>query len=284
MRRSIVSSFLLVALLALTPAATGQLVSQSGGYQLAALSLDGGGGGTCSLAFSSWVAIGELSSGQLLSANFKATIGFLAGSDPKPKNSPIVFGVTPAFGPKPGGNVITISGLNFDKFGSGPSTNVLIGGNLAVTNVLSNTQLTATVPAGFSGPRPLQVTNPFGAYTNLTGYIYTPAITTSAIVPIGSNLTIRNYGQAGQTYDTYVSSSPWVAMTKFGQFLIGPVPLLELLPNYSYPGPDGVSTVVIAVPDDPVLQGLVVYFQTLSISNPSPLAGVLTNASTTAIQ
>jgi hypothetical protein len=282
MPTNFVRSLPVFACLVLAPAAASQ-VSQSTNYRLDAISLDCGGGGGCSLNYASWVAVGDVSGAQSASTNFKAAEGFLEVGDPQPSSVPIVFGITPDFGPKAGGTPFTISGINFDRLGTGPFVSVYIGGNLAPSSVLSNTQISAVAPAGLKGPRAVVVTSPFGLSFDPDGYVYTPAITTTPVVPLGGTLLIRNYGDVGDAYTTLASTSTWVANTKFGTLLVGPDPFLQLLTSIPYPGPNGISDVPVVVPNATVLHGLVVHFQSLSITNPSPVQGEFTNASTTAI-
>jgi hypothetical protein len=282
MRTNLLRSLPLFACLALAPAAASQ-ISQSTNFRLDAVSFDAGGGGGCSLNFASWDAIGDLAGAQGASVNYQAAEGFLEVGDPQPTNVPIVFGITPDFGPKAGGTAFTISGLNFDRLGTGPFVTVYIGGNIAPSLVLSNTQISGVAPAGLKGPRAVVVASPFGASFDPDGWVYTPAITTTPVVPLGGTLLIRNYGAIGNFYTTIASTATWVANTKFGTLLIGPDPFLQLLTNIPYPGPNGISDVPVVVPVAPVLHGLVVHFQSLFITNFSPVQGELTNASTTAI-
>jgi len=240
-------------------------ISTSPGFQLVDFVFDSGGGGSASLGYAAHASLGASSGGKFGSAHKQAG-----------------FALTPAFGPKAGGSVVTISGLNFDKFGVGPSVTVDIGGNAATSvNVISNTLLTAVVPAGISGPKAVTVSSSFGSNVQADGYVYTPAITTTANSAIGETFVMRNYGTPGHVYRTYVSTVPTSAATHFGTLLIGPFPLVQLLPQLPYPGPDGISTFTLVVPFNPVLVGLTIWFQSLDISQLSPLAGELTNASTT---
>ena len=282
MRTNLVRSLPVLACLVLAPAATSQ-ISQSANFRLDAVSFDCGGGGGCSLNFASWSATGDLSAAESSSLNFKGAEGFLEVGDPQPTNLPVVFGITPDFGPKAGGTAFTISGVNFDRLGTGPFVSVYIGGNLAPSLVLSNTQISGVAPAGLKGPRAVVVASPFGASFDADGWVYTPAITTTPVVPIGGTLLIRNYGAVGNAYTTLASTSTWTANTKFGTLLVGPDPFLQLLTNIPYSGPNGISDVPVVVPNAAVLHGLVLHFQSLSITNPSPVQGELTNASTTAI-
>ncbi|HTE06701.1 MAG TPA: IPT/TIG domain-containing protein [Planctomycetota bacterium] len=257
-------------------------ISTSPGFQLVDFVFDSGGGGSASLGYAAHASLGASSGGKFGSAHKQAGLGILETSDPQPTNEPVVFALTPAFGPKAGGSVVTISGLNFDKFGVGPSVTVDIGGNAATSvNVISNTLLTAVVPAGISGPKAVTVSSSFGSNVQADGYVYTPAITTTANSAIGETFVMRNYGTPGHVYRTYVSTVPTSAATHFGTLLIGPFPLVQLLPQLPYPGPDGISTFTLVVPFNPVLVGLTIWFQSLDISQLSPLAGELTNASTT---
>jgi hypothetical protein len=265
----------------LAPASQAQL-STSPGFQLVDFTFDAGGGGSSSLGFAAHASLGATSGGEFGSPRYKSGLGLLETSDPQPTNEPVVFAVTPAFGPKAGGSVVTISGLNFDKFGVGPSVTVDIGGNAAGSvTVLSNTQLTAVVPAGISGPSTVTVTSALGSNSSAGAWVYTPAVITTPNSAIGQTFVMQNYGEVGNVFRTYVSTTQTFANTQYGTLLIGPFPLVQLLPALPYPGPDGISTFTITVPNSPVLAGLTIWFQSLDISQLSPLAGVLTNASST---
>ena len=270
-----------LACLLLVPTGHAQ-ISSSSSFQLVDFVLDDGGGGTASASYAAAVSLGGRTGGQFTSANFKAGLGILETSDPQPTNAPVVFGITPDFGPKAGGTAITITGLNFDKFGAGPSVTVDVGGSSASgINVVSNTLITANAPAGAKGPQDLTVSSTHGTSFSPGAFIYTPAITTTPNSVQGGTVTIRNYGEVGNVFNTYVSDVTTSASTKFGTLLIGPFPVVLLLPVLPYSGPDGINEIVADVPIDPNLTGLTVYFQSLDISGFGPVTGELTNRSST---
>jgi hypothetical protein len=265
----------------LVPCGHAQL-SSSPSFKLTDYVLDAGGGGSASSNFAAWMSIGSPSKGQLTSPRFAAGIGILETSDPQPTNGPVIFGITQPFGPKAGGNLVSISGLNFDKFGNGPTVTVDIGGNAATgVNVSSNTQLTATAPAGAKGPQDLTVTSSFGSNTAVGGYVYTPAVTATPFSVQGGTVELKNYGTVGQVFNTYISTATTSANTNYGTLLIGPFPLVQVLGSVPYFGPDGVTDIVFGVPHNPVLVGLTVYYQSLDITGVGPLTGELTNRAST---
>ena len=275
-------SVCLLLVLVLAARAPAQLAG-SAGVRLEALSLDGAGGGIASLDIAAHFALGDLSGGELVSPNYAASIGFLAANDPQVTNLPVVFGIDPYFGPLAGGTAITLTGLNFDKFGQGGSIGVAFGGASADDVVVhSGSLITLTSPPGASGPADVVVSDSLGSTTWPGGFVYTPAITTTPIVPIGGELDIRNYGPLGASFLTIVSLTSWSAHMKFGTLLIGPDFFLLIAPRV-YPEPDGVATLPIIVPQDSALVGLTVYFQSLCITQMGPLQGSLTNASTVSI-
>lgn len=195
----------------------------------------------------------------------------------------MLFGIAPHYGPKAGGTAVTISGINFDKFGSGGTIQVKFGGIAATSIVVhSNSMITCVTPAGFSGPRAVQVSSSYGAAVDPDGFLYTPAITTTPVVPLGGTLEMRNYGPPGAAYVTFVSTSTGVSPTPYGPLLIGPSPFLQLTPMLPYPLGDGISPIDIVVPMLPSLHGIVAHFQTLSVSIPLASSS-FTNASSTAI-
>jgi len=214
---------------------------------------------------------------------FTAQIGFLGANDPQATNAPVVFGLQPAFGPKAGGTPISIAGLNFGKFGTAANLSVTIGGQpVSDLVVQSETLITATTPAGASGPHDVVVSGDLGSSANAASFLHTPAITTTPVVATGGLLEIRNYGPVGDSFQTVVSLSAWSASTKFGTLLIGPV-IYTLIGTSPYPPSDGVAVLPVLVPNDPVLHGLTVHFQSLSIAGAGPLQSALTNAAATTI-
>ncbi len=275
---------MLALTLGITASALAQ-VSQSPNYQLDGLGLGTTGGGTCSVDGIAYSTVGEVSGGTFSATNSMAGVGFLESFDPDLPAGLVIFSITPNFGGTAGGTPVVVSGLNFDKFGSGPTMQVLVGGEPATdVQVLSNTLATFTTPPGLVGERPVEMVNSFGSVTDPTGFIYTPAITTSPTVMLGGTLNITNYGSLGDMYTTFVSTSTTSILAKpYGTLLIGPVPFLQLIPPTPYPGPLGVDSIDIFVPVAPILSGLVVHFQSLSIFASGFPPGKLTNASTTAI-
>jgi IPT/TIG domain len=255
-------------------------VATSTGYQLADVALDSAGGGTASVGFSAHVTLG-LSGGQSISPNYRVALGIVETTRPEAALGPVFFASTPDFGPKAGGTPVTVTGLNFDKFGVGPSLTLNIGGQFATgVNVLSSTMLTATAPAGPMGPQPVTVTTSLGANTDADGFIFTPALRTTPFSQRTAEVTFRNYGPVGEPFWVFASLSQLTGNTKFGTLLIG-VPFYQLLPLLFYPGPKGIHSITFEVPDDPILDGVTLYLQSLDITQFSPIQGQLTNSSTT---
>jgi hypothetical protein len=272
----------LAVLLAVASPASGQL-AQSPDFQATALTLDAVGGGTSSLSLAGHTSCGDVSGGPMSSPQFNAVIGFLGGDEPDVTDVPVLFGMQPGFGPIAGGTELVLGGINFDKFGSAASISVTIDGTPVEDLVVqSNSLITATAPAGLSGPHDVVISSSLGATTEGNAFVYTPAVVTTPRSPLKSQLEIRNYGAVGDSYFTLISLTSWVAPTRFGTLLIGPT-FLELLPPTPYPAPLGIARVTLHMPNAPVLHGLVIHFQSLSMSQQSPLEGALTNASTTSI-
>jgi RHS repeat-associated protein len=95
-------------------------------------------------------------------------------------NGPVITGEQPAAGPSAGGTVVTLAGSGFSGatqvlFGSTPATNL---------NVVSDSQLTATAPAG-SGSIPIYVITPAGTSpkTAIATFGYQAVPTISAVLP-----------------------------------------------------------------------------------------------------
>ena len=86
--------------------------------------------------------------------------------------APTLTAVSPASGPTAGGTVITVTGTNFAAGAS-----VTVGGVASTgVTVVSSTQIRATTPAGSTGAKAVQVTNPSGLSASLAnGFSYTGA-------------------------------------------------------------------------------------------------------------
>jgi len=264
-------------------------ISSSSSYSLGDFVFDCAGGGTASVSYSAHVSVGGDTGGTSSSANYQAGLGILETTKPVPAMAPVFFAATPDFGPRAGGTPVTISGLNFDKSGVGPSLTVNVGGSFATgVTVLSSTQLTATVPPGTgvnfgAGPQPVTVTTSLGSDSNAEGFVYTPAVRVTPYTKRKAQVTFRNYGPPGQPFWQFYSYLSTFGNTKFGKILIGPAPIFQLFPLLSYPGPDGIHTITLTVPDDPILDYVTIYWQSLDITQFGPVKGKLTNGQSTLI-
>jgi len=94
---------------------------------------------------------------------------------------PAVTAVTPAAGPLVGGNTVTITGAHLT------GASAINFGSVAAAGftVVSDTQITATVPAGSSGTVDVLVTTPNGTsiVSSADRYTYTPSAAVSAVNP-----------------------------------------------------------------------------------------------------
>jgi IPT/TIG domain-containing protein len=172
---------LLAAAAVASPAAA--QVSQSANFQLLDYHVGGGGGFTASANGAAFVALtAPAAGGHAASANFQADVGFVASHDAKPSNAPVLFGVTPSLGMALGNDAVTISGLNFTKYGAGPTVTGAIDGN-PLTNVVvvSDTTITAKTPAGTPGQKDVTVTSVHGTGTLPSGFAYS-----GSLVPYGT--------------------------------------------------------------------------------------------------
>jgi hypothetical protein len=80
---------------------------------------------------------------------------------------PTITSVSPNEGPAAGGAEVVITGTGF-AFAS----SVKFGGTLSVFTIDSDTQITATVPAGAAGPADVAVMSPGGTATASGAYTY----------------------------------------------------------------------------------------------------------------
>ncbi|HET6201916.1 MAG TPA: IPT/TIG domain-containing protein [Planctomycetota bacterium] len=277
MKKSI--CFLLLAAGA-TGGAHGQ-VAQSASFRVDLFTFTGGGGGVASPGNAAHVALPAMGGTVLSSPNYDAAFGFLECFDPGRTNAPIIFGITPNFGSMVGGTAITISGLNYNSFGTAPSVSVSIAGSSATgLTVVSDTIINCVTPAGPSGPNPVTVSSAFGSDTLPEGFIHAPALTGSPTVVHGGSLALTNYGPAGSAFQVFFSISPAVIpFPPFGTILIDPAFAIPIFAGV-YTPPNGTTTLTIPVPNNPALVGFTGYFQTIAIVLPLP---VLTNRATTTV-
>ncbi|HKX46250.1 MAG TPA: IPT/TIG domain-containing protein, partial [Planctomycetota bacterium] len=215
---------------------------------------------------------------------FRAHLGFLGGADPEPTNAPVVFGLTPPFGPGAGGTPVLVSGLHFDHLGAGPTLDIVIGSASATDLVvLGDTQVTLKTPPGDLGPADVRVLNANGFDVLPDAFVFTPAVVAPAQAPIGSSVTLADYGPVGGIFSLWMSPfTTSIPLPPWGTLLIGPSQLVKVA-EQPYPAPHGVHELVLGVPNDPTLAGLPVHFQAAAVTSLAPLTIVLTNRSTTLV-
>ena len=226
--------------------------------------------------------------GDQSSPSFGAAAGFLEAVDPAPPPQPLLYGLTPGYGPLAGGTPLVLTGLNFDLEGSGGTLTVQVGGSPAGNvTVVSNTLVTCDAPAGLGGGAvDVVVTTSKGADSAPDGFVYTPAILSSTLALPGGTIEVTNAGPTGGAlfFSYYSSVTTAIPIAPFGTLLIGPTPLVEFLAGIPYPGPDGVHVTQAPVPTNPALIGLELPFQTVAILSLVTAEIVLTNRATTTFQ
>ncbi|MGW7639944.1 IPT/TIG domain-containing protein [Streptomyces decoyicus] len=93
-------------------------------------------------------------------------------------NTPILTAVAPPSGPLSGGNTVTLTGANLIE-----ATAVRFGTTAATAfTVVSDTRITAVVPAGAAGPADVTVTTA-GGTSNAVSYAYLPAPVVATLIP-----------------------------------------------------------------------------------------------------
>lgn len=135
---------------------------------------------------------------------------------------PAVTGVTPAVGPIAGGNTVTISGVHLTG-----ATAVSFGGNAAVIFPVSDTQVTATVPAGSAGTVDVRVTTPNGTSVASSAdfYTYVFAPTVGAVSPnsgptAGGNLVTITGSNFARATSVAFGGVPAISFSVLGNTLI----------------------------------------------------------------
>lgn len=130
--------------------------------------------------------------------------------------APTVTGVSPNVGPVAGGTVVTITGTGFTG-----ATAVLFGQTAATSfTVNSDTQITATAPAGSAGGAPILVFTPIGSSLNSipVSYVYETAPVVQSVSPFtgstagGTRVTINGSGFLGATAVNF-GSTPATSFT-----------------------------------------------------------------------
>jgi hypothetical protein len=249
----------------------------SPGFQLhdPALSAFSGGGseGGGSTAF---VGQPNLGAGEMSSASFGAAPGFLESNEPQLPDHPVVFGLSPTLGLGQGGTLLELSGAQFDHLGAGPTVSVDIGG-LRATGVVvsSNTRLSCTLPPLPPGFHDLTVSSTWGSETVTDAWLTTPAIVGSQLAIAGTQTTVTNLGPPGGWYLTIWSlDTTQLVLPSYGTLLVGPA-FQIFVPQRFYPD-SGADELLLVVPEDPVLDGLTIHLQTLSVDGGG--VGLLTNA------
>ncbi|MBS1812803.1 MAG: M36 family metallopeptidase [Acidobacteria bacterium] len=90
--------------------------------------------------------------------------------NPSEQRAPQILAISPAFGPLAGGTTVTISGANFTET---TDTSVTFGGlSASAINVISNSTLSAVVPAHAAGAVVVRVKNKYGEASLSNGFLY----------------------------------------------------------------------------------------------------------------
>ncbi len=284
MLRTLLHTLLHIAALVAAGSLVAAQVAQSPGYRLLGLELDAGGGGSASSTHAAFVTLQDGAGAGLDSGLGGAAVGFVAIHDPTPTILPVVFAVSPSYGPEAGGTAVTISGLNFTK-GTGSVTADVDGNPLTSVQVVSDMQLQALTPPGTRGPRDVGVQTSLGSTMLAGGFVYTPAVVAPPAAAIGGLLDLENYGEPGGVFDLYYSNvTTQIPVPPYGELLIGPTPLITLAAGQSYPAPDGVALVQVPVPNTPALVGQSLHFQSLAVLSFAPLDLQLTNRASVVFQ
>lgn len=116
--------------------------------------------------------------------------------------APVVTSISPNSGPTSGGTTVVITGSGFSS-----ATVVTFGGTAAVHTVISDTQITATSPAGAAGTVDVTVTTPGGTsaisaadrFTYVTAPVVTSISPNTGLRAGGTSVTINGTGLTGAT-------------------------------------------------------------------------------------
>jgi hypothetical protein len=142
--------------------------------------------------------------------------------------TPTITAVSPANGPTAGGNTVTITGTGF-KFSRVLEVAGLAFGSTPVTNytVNSDTQITATVPAGAVGIDDVTVATPGGtsATSPADQYVYHPTCTTTITGTNSTKITVSSglTGLVDATQTGQVTVEAGAALSVTGSTVTGAV-------------------------------------------------------------
>ena len=179
---------------------------------------------------------------------------------------PTVTGVSPSQGSTAGGTAITITGSGFTG-----ATAVTVGGTTATgVTVVSNTQITATTPAGTAGAAIVQVTNATGPSTTNGTFTYaTPATANGQSVSTAFNtatqITLTASGTAPITYA--VTSAPargTLSGTAPGPLTYSPTPGYRGTDSFTFTASNGAGT------SAPATVTITVGDPTITLTGPAP--------------
>ncbi|MEV6568830.1 beta strand repeat-containing protein [Streptomyces kronopolitis] len=178
--------------------------------------------------------------------------------------------MAPAFGPAGGGNTVVFTGVNLTGtnsvlFGTQPATNI---------NVLSDTQVSVTAPAGTNNVNVTLFTP--GGSDNAGGYFYAPFVNASSISAVsGGSITITganftgatqvNFGNIASPSITVINDSTIIATIPAG--LTGVVPV-------TVAGPGGTSSGSAPYRATPFVSSLSPSFGPAGGTNTVTLSGV----------
>ncbi|MFI1097009.1 IPT/TIG domain-containing protein [Streptomyces sp. NPDC020917] len=123
-------------------------------------------------------------------------------------NAPIAVSLSPDSGPTTGGQTVTVYG-----YGLATASSVSFGANSATPTVLSDSQVTVTVPAGTAAGSVAVTVTTAGGTTSALSYTYVDVPTVTSIAPIsgptsgGTATTITGTALTGTTAVTFGGTS-----------------------------------------------------------------------------
>ncbi len=165
--------------------------------------------------------------------------------NPGEQRPPQITGLSPAFGPPAGGNVVTITGANFTETAD---TTVRFDGIAAsAINVISSTTLTAIAPAHAAGTVGLSIKNKYGEVSLNNGFTYYQAGSPAQPARLGQVFPTAGSTRGGSPVTlTGVNFTPETKVTIGGQSAIvtylNPTTLRTLTPVAGAAGTVDVST------------------------------------------
>ncbi len=186
---------------------------------------------------------------------------------------PVISAITPTSGGTAGGQMVTITGTNFDP--TAAQNTVKFGASNATVTAATATQLTVTTPPGSVGAVDVSIETADGTFSLTSGYIYVaPPVAGTAFVTVASK---SSNNPIPLSFSSGDPSSVAIATQASHGTAVASGTSITYTPTTSYAGPDSFTYTATnaAGTSAPATIGITVSNPTLTLS---PAAGALPGA------